>query len=112
VQLKHPIQELLGGRMSIQVDIVVDHVTSDDEVDHGHLRLLGSLLNAGPRSDYRSNRLRRAKSLELVEAIEAAMGRNREIEKLSHERLLSLLNIMSSLKKRHSLALLFFCYQV
>jgi len=52
------------------------------------------------------------KSLELVEAIEVAMGRNREIEKISHERLLSLLNIISSLKKRHSLALLFFCYQV
>src|SRR5438034_2338528 len=48
------------GRMSIQVDIVVDHVTSDDEVDHGHVRLLGSFLNAGPRSEYRSNRLRRA----------------------------------------------------
>ena len=28
VQLKHPIEELLGGRMSIQVDIVVDHVTN------------------------------------------------------------------------------------
>jgi len=51
-------------------------------------------------------------SLELVEAIEAAMGRNREIEKMSHEPLLSLLNIMSFLKKRPSIALLFFCYQV
>ena len=53
MQLKHPIEELLGGRMSIQVDIVVDHVTSDDEVDHGHVRLLGFFLNAGPRSEYR-----------------------------------------------------------
>jgi len=44
VQLKHPIEELFGGRMSIQVDIVVDHVTSDGEVDHGHVRLLGSFL--------------------------------------------------------------------
>ena len=48
MQLKHPIEELFGGRMSIQVDIVVDHVTSDGEVDHGHVRLLGSFLNAGP----------------------------------------------------------------
>ena len=56
--------------------------------------------------------LMHGESLELVEAIEAAMGRNREIEKISHERILSLLNIMSSLKKRHSIALLFFCYQV
>src|SRR5258708_4236471 len=40
-RVKPGIEASVGGFDEVLVDSVVDHVSSDDDVDHGHVRLLG-----------------------------------------------------------------------